>query len=277
MRATYPPSEVRACAATVSAPPPLYEWATTHLAHYFTLPPSRFHEWLARELSAFHRKRSSRLNVLAPRGAAKSTWSTLAYPLYAALHGLEPYVVITSDTGDQAREFLASIRQELEGERLIAAYPHAAGQGKVWKENRIVLRNGVKIEALGTGAKMRGRKNRQHRPSLIIVDDPQNTDHMLSALRRERSWNWLVKDVMNAGDQNTNVVVLGTALHRDGIVNRLQRTAGWTSRVFQAIIKWPARMDLWRIWETYLNDWDNVDREQAARAFFEKHRKEMER
>jgi hypothetical protein len=52
------------------------------------------------------------------------------------------------------------------------------------------LRNGVVIETLGTGSKIRGRRNRQDRPSLIIVDDPQNEDHVTSAIRRERSWQW---------------------------------------------------------------------------------------
>jgi hypothetical protein len=131
-------------------------------------------------------RRGVRLNVLAPRGAAKSTWSTFAFPLWAALHSLEPYIVLTAETGDQAHKYLDSIRSELElNEELADQDPHVFGAGPIWRQDRIQLNNGVLIEALGRGTKLRGRKSRQHRPSLIIVDDPQNTEHVQSPLQRE--------------------------------------------------------------------------------------------
>src|SRR5262245_37045346 len=68
---------------------PFRKWALDYLGSYFPDPPSQFHAWLSTELGTLHHRRGSRLNVLAPRGAAKSTWSTFAYPLYCALHGLE--------------------------------------------------------------------------------------------------------------------------------------------------------------------------------------------
>lgn len=276
MAATQPAAEVKAALKRSEAPPPFAAWARRHLSHYFSLPPSPFHLWLIDTLSGLHLQRAARLNVLAPRGAAKSTWSTLAYPLYAALHRLEPHIVITSDTTDQAEEFLAKVRAELEQSFTLAAeYPRAVRLATA-QAKRLVLGNGVKIDALGTGKKIRGRSNRQHRPSLIIVDDPQNRDHMVSELKRKRSWDWLNQDVMNAGSPQTNVVVLGTALHPDGIVNRLQRTPGWTSKVWKSVVAWPSRMDLWREWELILHDWDNDRREADARAFYEQHRQEMD-
>lgn len=217
------------------------------------------------------------LDVLAPRGAAKSTWSTFAYPLYCALHGCEPYIILTSDTGAQAHKYLDAIRTELEtNEALARDYPHLAGKGPIWREDRIKLGNGVMIEALGTGTKLRGRKNRRHRPALIIVDDPQNTEHIISPLQRDRSWEWLVKDVCNAGSPETNIVVLGTALHRECIVCRLQTTPGCRSRIWKAVIAWPERMDLWREWEGLLHDHDDPEREAKARAFYDSHRAAMD-
>ena len=50
------------------------------------------------------------------------------------------------------------------------------------------------------------------------MDDPQNRDHIVSALKRQRSIDWMNKDVCNAGSPATNLLVLGTALHRDCIV-----------------------------------------------------------
>ncbi len=259
------------------APSPFKTWANLYLPHYFTLPPSPFHDWLSGRLDRLRTERGTRLCVLAPRGAAKSTWSTQAYPLYCAIHGLEPYILLTSDTNDQAEGYLRSVRQELEeNHALAAAYPHAAGKLATSQQRRIVLRNGVKVEAIGTGGKVRGRKERQHRPSLVIVDDPQNRDHMISEVKRGRSWDWFMRDLMNVGSPQTNYVVLGTALHPDGIVTRLQKAAGWEGSVWKSVVQWPRRMDLWQVWEEILFDWDDLAREEKALAFFEAHRAEME-
>lgn len=279
MRRTYGDAELQALALRRRRDPePLGPWARRYLGHYLTLPPSPFHEWLHRRLDRLRTERGTRLNILAPRGAAKSTWSTLAYPLYAALHGHEPYTVITSDSSDQAERFLSKIRYEVEDNpALLADYPHAAGRPLVSQQKCVVLRNGAMVEALGTGKKIRGRGNRQHRPSLVVIDDPQGPDHVVSANRRQCSWDWLTRDVMNAGTPATNVVVLGTALHPDGIVNRLQVTAGWESSVWRSVTRWPERMDLWRQWEEILHDWDRDDREAAALAYYRANREEMDR
>lgn len=256
--------------------PPFRAWALDYLPAYFPCAPSAFHDWLAGELGTLHLRRAQRLNVLAPRGSAKSTWATTAFPLWLAVHGLEPYVVLTSDTGAQAEKYLDAIRNEFESNDLLARdYPHLAGPGPVWRGDRVRLANGTMIEALGTGTKLRGRKNRQDRPSLVVVDDPQNKDHIISALQRERSWDWLTKDVCNAGSPATNIVVLGTALHRDAIVCRLQRTVGWRSYHFRSIVQWPARMDLWREWEEILHDHEDPECEAKARAFYVRHRGAM--
>jgi hypothetical protein len=167
--------------------------------------------------------------------------------------GWKPDCIIEmiSDTNDQATRYLADIKHELEyNESLRAGYPGATGRGRVWKTDAIRLRNGVEIGAYGTGTKLRGRKrDGLHRPSLIVVDDPQNRDHIVSAVQRERTWDWLVRDVSNAGDGQTNIVVLGTALHRECIVCRLDTVPGWRTRSFRSIEKWPERMDLWKEWE----------------------------
>lgn len=272
--------EARAAARRSAARPllPLAEWARYYLPGYFPVAPSSFHRWLTAELGSLHQRRGTRLNVLAPRGAAKSTWSSFAYPLWAAVHALEPYIVLTSDTGQQAHKYLDSLRAELESNDLLARdYPHLAGAGPTWRQDRIRLANGVMVEALGTGTKLRGRKHRQDRPSLIVVDDPQNTAHIISPVQRERTWEWLVRDVCNAGSPTTNIVVLGTALHRECIVCRAQATVGWRSQLFRSVVSWPERMDLWREWEECLHDHDDPAREDRARLFYLTRKADMDR
>ena len=233
----------------------LLEWGRRHLPEHFVRPPSLMHRWLAGRLDAARRNRGTKLNVLAPRGAAKSTLGTLAMPLLAALEGWEPYIWIVSDTKHQARAHLENIKAELLENRLLAdAYPAAAGRGPVWRANSIVLANGAAIEAFGAGQRIRGRRRRQHRPTLIVCDDLQNDGHIRSALQREQSRDWFHGTLLNAGTPATNVVNLATALHRDALAMELHRTPGWTSRLFQAIVRWPTNATLWREWEAIYTD-----------------------
>jgi predicted phage terminase large subunit-like protein len=224
-------------------------------------------------------RRGTKLAVIAPRASAKSTWVSFAYPLHCAVHGTERYIQLICDSTGQAEKLLADIKAELEdNEALADAYPAVCGKpGPVWRRNSIRLANGVVIEALGTGSKIRGRRNRQDRPSLIIVDDPENEEHQTSALKRERSWNWFNRAAMNAGTDRTNHLVLGTSLHRECLVLRLQTQPGWQAKLFRAVVRWPERMDLWARWEEICHDWENPDREQAALDYFAQNRAQMER
>jgi len=244
------------------------------------VPQSALHRWLVGELEDWPLRRRQRLAVLAPRGSAKTTWSTFAYPLWAAVYRQEPYVILTSDTGDQAHGYLEAVRRELESNEALARdYPSVCGAGSVWRGGRIRLKNGVVIEAYGTGAKIRGRQSGASRPSLIILDDPQNKEHVVSALMRERTWQWLARDVLNAVSPRTNVLALGTALHRDGIMCRLQTPefgTGWRVKVFQSITQWPTRMDLWQQWQELLQDREDDRREERARLFYLQNRAAME-
>jgi hypothetical protein len=247
LAAIYPREQLLRAALPDRPPPGLEAFARRYLAAHFPQPLSRFHRWLVPELDGLHGRRGSRLDVVAPRGSAKSTWASFAYPLYAAVHGLEPYTQIISDTRDQAWGWLDAIREELEDNPLLARdYPHATGPGPVWRKDRLRLRNGVVIEALGTGSKMRGRRHQQHRPTLIILDDPENDEHTTSAIQRERSWRWFTRAALNAGSVDTNLIALGTALHRECLVLKLTRTGGWRHRLFKALVSWPERRDLWQ-------------------------------
>jgi predicted phage terminase large subunit-like protein len=252
-------------------------WGRRFLPNHFGRPASPLHHWLADTLQGLHRRRGTRLAVIAPRGNAKTTWISLAYPLYAALNNLEPYTWLLSDSADQAVQNLTTIKQELEGNELLAGvYPRTAGPGPVWRANRIELRNGCVIEAHGTGSRVRGRKTRRSRPSLVIGDDLESEEHATSATLRDRSWRWFTRSVLNAGNPETNFLCAGTTLHRESLISRLQRQPGWQARLFKSVIRWPARMDLWAQWEGLLSDWENSDRDAAARAYFERNRPAME-
>jgi predicted phage terminase large subunit-like protein len=255
----------------------LLAWSRRLLPEHFAKPPSAMHLWLAARLDAMGRHRGVKLNVLGPRGGAKSTLVTLAYALRTAVEASEPYLWIVSDTRRQAHAHLENIRSELlDNPRLAAEYPAAVGKGPVWRAGAIELRNGARIEAFGTGQRIRGRRHRHNRPTLILCDDLENDGHMLSALQRERSRAWFFGTLLKAGAPRTNVVNLATALHREALAVQLHRTPGWTSRIFQAIVHWPTHMSLWEQWEAIYADAENPSARQQAWDFYQSRRADMD-
>jgi len=254
----------------------LTDWGKRYLADHFTRPPSRMHKWLARQLDSMQHTRGRKLNVLGPRGGAKSTLGTLAFLLRAAVHRSEPYIWIISDTRSQALAHLENIKSELtDNKQLSRDYPNAVGHGPVWRAGSIVLRNGVAIDAFGTGQRMRGRRYRANRPTLIVCDDLQNDGHIQSAAQRESSRTWFHGTLLKAGTSRTNIVNLATALHRDALAMQLTETPGWTSRTFRSIEKWPDAVSLWETWKAIFTDVKNLRYKQLAADFYKKNETEM--
>jgi predicted phage terminase large subunit-like protein len=267
------------------------------------------HRWLEAQLAAADEVRRStslttsglRVNAVGPRGHAKSTVVTLAYVLQSAVERREPYIWIVSDTKEQAQLHLENVKRELvENPRLAADYPLAVGKGssssrksgRRWQRHAIELANGVVIEAWGTGQAIRGRRRKEHRPTLIVCDDLQNDSHISSAAQRESSRRWFHGTLLKAGTKRTNVVNLATALHRDALAMELLTAAGWNSRRFAAIEAWPTNLELWQEWEAIYTRGSgfggqgsenrteprtpNSEPSTAARAFYESHQEQMD-
>lgn len=256
----------------------LLTWSQRHLPAHFVHPPSAMHHWLAAELDEMHAARGRRVNLIGPRGSAKSTVATLANVLRVAVERREEYIWIVSDTKHQAQTHLENIKAELvDNARLAAAYPQAVGIGPRWRSTAIKLRNDVVIEAYGTGQRIRGRRRGANRPTLIVCDDLQNDGHMASADLRQGSRNWFHGTLLNAGNPGTNIVNLATALHREALALELHATAGWHSALFRAIDTWPQRLDLWEAWEAIYTNLDNPTAIERASEFYDRHRAEMDR
>ncbi len=256
---------------------PLLAWGRRYLPQHFASPPSTMHCWLAAQLDALHEKRGTKLNVIGPRGGAKSTLASLCYVLRVALQGWEPYIWIISDTESQAKQHLNNVKKELlENHHIATDYAAALGEGCSFAGGRIRLAHGTVIEAYGTGQRLRGRRLGAHRPTLIVCDDLQNDAHMQSAYLREKSSGWFHGSLLKAGDRRTNILNLATALHRDALAMQLDRTPGWVSKKFRAIERWPRNMELWAEWERIYSDVARSDAKLDAWNLFQKNCSAME-
>lgn len=258
-----------------------------YLSHYFTRASPPFHRrldglWRRRvmkeldpvaDCAGILAAKGTRSAVAAPRGHAKSTVMSLQNVLHAALYGYKHYILLISDTEAQAVSFLDAIKNELEtNSRILRDFGEQPG--KTWKTASIVLANGCRIDAVGSGQKLRGRRNYQRRPDLILCDDIENDEGVRTAEQRQKTADWFWKAVCKAGDSYTDILVIGTILHHDSLLANLLENPGFQSLKFRAVLS-DAASPLWGDWERLYTDLADKDREQTAHAFFYKHRKEL--
>ena len=247
------------------------------LPHYLKNAPSRLHRDLAEDLRTLHLERPIKRNYIAPRGAAKTTWISKAYPLWCLCERIEPFVLLLSDTETQAASFLTAIKAELEGNQLLAAaYPAVCGVGPEWQSAGIVTRAGDRVAARGAGGRIRGLTHRDRRPTLVVIDDPNKREDAYSPTMRRRVNEWIEKDVLPVGEPDTNFLAAGTTIHREAAVVRLANQGGWRTRRYRSVLAWPHRADLWAEWQLIAGNIADDDRQARAEAFYAANRSAMD-
>ncbi len=249
----------------------LSEFGTKYFGHHLTALPSKMHRGLWPILERHHASRGNADGIIAPRGSAKSTWATLIDPIYCQAYGLEKYEIVISDVQTNANKFLKGIKDEIESnEALLEDFPQLK-PGKVWREEAIEFAGGGRVESLGKGGKIRGRRHRQHRPSRIRLDDPQNLEDAYSEAQLDKDLDWLRSDVLRAGDPGTNFLCLGTALATKCIVCALKESATWKAHHYKQLLAEPLNYHLWLQLKDILFRYEDQDRVSKARAFYESH------
>lgn len=260
-----------------------------YLAHYFVRKSPAFHGELdqiwregvmkgldpSEDAKAINQADGCRRAIEAPRGHAKSTNFTFKDSLHAALYAYKHYILILSDSSEQAEGFLADIKTELE-ENAAIREDFGEMEGKVWKASVILLANGTKIEAIGSGKKIRGRRHKQWRPDLIVCDDLENDENVNTPEQRKKLRDWFYKAVSKAGDTYTDIVYVGTLLHFDALLANVAKNPSYKTVKYQGVISWAANTELWDAWEVIYTDLTNDARQEDARAFYDANRAEMD-
>lgn len=162
--------------------------------------------------------------IAAPRGHAKSTAITHAFVLALVLFRERKYVLLVSDTEEQAVEFLGDIKRELiENEELIELFKI----DRILRdtESNLIVRfkggDQFRILAKGSNQKVRGRKWRGTRPDAIIGDDLENDEIVMNEERRAKFRHWMYNALLQAGSDNCIFRIVGTILHLDSFLERL--------------------------------------------------------
>lgn len=271
--------------ATELMPHDVLVFGQRYFPEYCVLPPSRLHRELCDEFGRIlNSPTGERLALAAPRGSAKTTWVVTIFATYCIVHNLKRFVVLIGSTAENANEELGKIKHELEeNEELARDFPHACGRGgRLWRDDQIITVNDVKVLALGAGKRIRGRKHRQYRPGLILIDDFEHDEHVRNVEQRDKHHAWLTKAVLKAKGVQTkcDVLLAGTVLHFDSVLARCmdaKQSPGWRSRRYRSVIRWADNQFLWDQWQARYTDWSKPDdaRLEEAHAFFLEHQAEM--
>lgn len=235
------------------------------------------------------------INVLAPRGAAKSTLMSIALPLWKVCYKgwdelrdipADNHIVIVSFKASTAEDRVGDIKRHLESNpKIHADFGNLCGETR-WGVRRLETANGVTLSPYSRTGAVRGALSGGYRPSLVIADDLDDAEHALNEEWRIKTMDWFNTDLLRLGniDGTTNFIVVDTMKHRDGISARLKKTPDWKTLEYRAIETPenlyhpnPEAESRWKDWENLYSDMtlEDADREAGAHTFYERHKSVM--
>ena len=260
-----------------------------------TLSKSHYEMWqLLNE--AFVEDKYDKLNILAPRGWAKSTVCDLALSIWAICYKKSLFTVVCAKTDIDAQQFIFNIIARIVSDYISNAFGLLLDKSRKdlkVNANETEFTNGTSLRAIISGTSMRGINFKSIRPQLIIADDMDSEVNILTEDARNKQYNKWTKELEPSGDKAvyrngkkiklaTKIVSIGTVLHIDGLVSRLARNKDYKTFLRQAIILEPNQTvddifdnDLWlQCKRLYFNDKDE-DSKRTANEYYLLHKSEM--
>lgn len=231
-----------------------------------------FHAKLSRILdSVSNRNRTARIAWAASRGHAKSAYLSNAYPVREICFRNRKMILIISETNAGSKKFIKWVAGQLKynvklREDFGILLHEQKTRNEKDSEEAFLTTTGIKMEATSLGTQIRGFRNGNQRPDLILLDDLESLDSNNTPELRQKAKDWLNSDLMPAGDpENTAFIFMGTLVHFDSLLNYvLKERRDFVKNDFPAIIKPPKRTDLWAEFERIYREYEPTDDEMEA-------------
>jgi len=209
-------------------------------------PP--FHYDLTEHLLDKERKQ---INIIAPRGHAKSSVVAGIYPLFHLMfdEGIK-VIVLVSRTQSHATKLLGTIKDVLDYSQEFRYFFGYWGMqsARKWTNTEIELKDGSVIICKGTGQQIRGIKHGNQRPTLLILDDPEDENNTKTAEAMEYNLRWLLQSGVPSLDPlSGRICVIGTPQHERCMVETLKDMKGWKTLEFRPDLE--KKVALWdEVW-----------------------------
>ncbi|MCX7044659.1 MAG: hypothetical protein NTX50_04110 [Candidatus Sumerlaeota bacterium] len=247
---------------------------------YCRLAPSVFHRWVFRE---YNRRagmkpplrEGRRLALAAPRGHAKSTLQSLILPIHSLLYQREKYIVILSATLKQSQQKLEAIGYQLQRNARLHRVFGAAESKDAKFSSTVIEAFDTRIEAYSAGSEVRGLVHKGYRPTLVILDDVEDSESVESGEQREKLAAWFSEVIEHLGNGYTNLTIVGTLLHPQSLLASLLKRPDFKTARFRAVRAFAKRADLWERWRELYSNLRDPARIKTAQTFFYEHKREM--
>lgn len=217
------------------------------MPNMFIAESPSFHYEIANVLT---NKSIKQINIVAPRGHAKSSIVGGVFPLYHLMFDSGPkLVLLISRTQDHAVKLLGTLKDIFDYSqqfRSIFGY-WGMNSARKWAKNEVELKDGSMIICKGTGQQIRGIKVGNQRPTLIVLDDPEDENNTKTAEAMEGNLRWLLQSALPSLDPiRGRIAVIGTPQHQRCIVETLKLMEGWENMHFAPDMN--NNKALWEAW-----------------------------
>ena len=270
---------------------------------YFYLPEIATHpfaDYHREILNAIpHGTRNVRINILAPRGSAKTTMTTLVYPLHRILYApfdvlmgypTEKFILIITFSEENSMDRIRSLMYVLETNDRIKEDFGDRRSPTLWGVKGMHVKLGTDdavcyVKPVTRGQQIRGKLFFNTRPTLIIIDDIDEVLLLQNPNNRMNDQSWLFSDVMPAGEpEMTNYILVDTLKHEESLASLLRERPGWRT-IFLRAVESPEQIrphstaeQLWARWENlYTNRLiSDAERLENANEFYQENMEAME-
>lgn len=235
------------------------------------------------------------LGRVLPRGTGKSAFGTLGPTCWSVAYKHKTYVLICSDIGSTAEKFIKDIKdntiENIYIEEAFGKLLDDKNRDFICNATQLEFTNKTFVEAISSTSPMRGRKYKNVRPDLIILDDYQSEDDCRTEEAREKKWKKYSDDVKFAKQRpvkrgnkiikkGTVLMAWGTQQHKECFYSRLIKTATWTFKKEKGVLVNNVdeyfNSGLWLEFKNILNNFKNESRLNDAKEFYYKHQYEMQ-
>tara|TARA_E500000331_G_scaffold101280_1_gene98177 strand:+ start:1214 stop:2704 length:1491 start_codon:yes stop_codon:yes gene_type:complete len=218
------------------------------MPNMFSAASPDFHYTIAESLLKSENKQ---INIIAPRGHAKSSIVGGVFPLWHIMFDEGPkLIVLVSRTQDHAVKLLGTIKDVLD---FSATFRQMFGywgmnSARAWAKTEVQLKDGTMIICKGTGQQLRGIKHGNQRPTLIIVDDPEDENNTKTSEAMEGNLRWLLQSAIPSLDPiKGRIAIIGTPIHQRCMVETLKEMKGWLNFLFKPDLD--NNKALWEEWQ----------------------------
>ena len=194
----------------------------------FNLPFSALHEEIFKILDDDDIKQAV---IAAPRGFGKTSLCTIAHPAKRILFGEKKFIVPISATATNAVTQGENLKRELLYNPVVKEL-FGPMKSESFSRDQWITASGTMIMPRGAGQQVRGNLFDKYRPDLIIADDLENSEAVMSEEQRKKLKDWWFSDVCNSINRsldNWKIIVIGTVLHEDSLLINLLEDPNWHS------------------------------------------------